>query len=99
MTLTHAWKDSPMKTFGEFYKLRNLIIKSMCFKNPKNPTCIDLILTNKPFAFKNIYVINKGPSDFHKMIVAVMKMHFPKMKPQVVSYWKFEDFDNETSLG
>ena len=37
-------------------------------------------------------------SDFHKMIVAVMKMHFPKMKPQVVSYWKYKDFHNETFL-
>ena len=35
---------------------------------------------------------------FHKMIVAVMKMCFPKMKPQVVSYWKYKDFNNETFL-
>ena len=33
-----------------------------------------------------------------KMIVAVMKMHFPKMKPQVVSYQKYKDFHNETFL-
>ena len=32
------------------------------------------------------------------MIVAVMKMHFPKMKPQVVSYRKYMDFYNETFL-
>ena len=32
------------------------------------------------------------------MIVAVIKMHFPKMKPQVVSYWKYKDFHNETFL-
>ena len=31
-----------------------------------------------------------------KMIVAVMKMHFPKMKPQVVSYRKYKEFHNET---
>ena len=43
-------------------------------------------------------VIETGLSDFHKMIVVVMKMHFPKMKPQVVSYWKYKDFHNETSL-
>ena len=27
-----------------------------------------------------------------------MKMHFPKMKPQVVSYRKYKDFHNETFL-
>ena len=50
----------------------------------QKPTiCIDLILTNKPLSFRNTYVMEAGLSDFHKMIVAVMKMHFPKMKPQV----------------
>ena len=49
-------------------------------------------------AFKNIYVIETGLSDFHKMIVAVMKMHFPKMKPQIASYRKYKDFQNETFL-
>ena len=90
--------DSSMKTFGEIYKLQNLIKDPTCFKNPENLACIDLILTNKPLSFKNTYVIETGLSDFHKMIVAVMKMHFPKMKPQVVSYRKYKDFQNETFL-
>ena len=84
-------EDSPMKTFGEIYKLRNLI------KEPTS-TRINLTLTNKPRSFKNTYMIETGLSDFHKMIVAVMKMHFPKMKPQVVSYRKYKDFHNETFL-
>ena len=37
-------------------------------------------------------------SDFYQMIVAVMKMHFPKTKPQVVSYRKYKKFHNETFL-
>ena len=90
--------DSPMKTFAEIYKLWNLIKEPTCFKNPENPACIDLTLTNKPLSFKNTYVIEIGLSDFHKMIVAVMKMHFPKIKPQVVSYRKYQDFHNETFL-
>ena len=91
-------EDSPMKTFGEIYKLRNLINEPICFKNPENPTCIDLILTNKPLSFKNTYVIETELSDFHKMVVAMMKTHFPKMKPQVISYRKYKDFHNETFL-
>ena len=78
-------EDSPMKTFVQNYKLQNLIKESTCFKNSENPTCIDLILTKKPLSFKNIYVIVTGLSDFQKMIIAVMKMHFPKIKPQVLS--------------
>ena len=37
-------------------------------------------------------------SDFHEMMVAVMKMHFPKMKPQFFSYRKYKEFHNETFL-
>ena len=73
-----------MKTFEKIYKLRNLIKEPTCFKKPENPTCIDLTLTNKPLSFKNIYVIETGLSDFQKIVVAVMKMQFPKMKPQVI---------------
>ena len=93
-----SMEDSPTKTFVEIYKLRNLVEQPTCFKSPENPECIDLMLTNKPLGFKNTYVIETGLSDFHKMIVAVMKMHFPKMNPQIVSYWNYKDFHNETFL-
>ena len=41
-----------MKTFGEIYKLRNLIKEPSYFKNPENPTCIDLILTKSRLVSK-----------------------------------------------
>ena len=88
-------KDSSIRTFGEICKLRNL--EPTCFKNPESPTCIDLILTNKPLSFKNTCLIETGLSDFYKM-VAVMKMHFPKMKPQVISYRKYKEFHNGTFI-
>ena len=78
--------DSPMIGFCETYKLRNLGKHPICFKNPENPSCIDLLLTS---------VIETGLSDFHKMIVAVMKIHFSKMKPRVVRYRKYKTFNND----
>ena len=85
-----------MKTFGKIYRLRYLIKEPTCFQNPDNPTCTDLILTDKPLSFRSTYVIETELSDFHKMIVAVMKIHFPKMKLQVVSYRKYNEFYNGT---
>ena len=76
-------EDSPMKRFGEIYKLWNLIKELTCFKNPENPTCIDLVLSNKPLSFKNTYVIETGLSHSGQSD-SVMKMHFPKMKPQAL---------------
>ena len=68
------------------------------FKNPENPTCIDLILTNKQFSFRDAYAIDTGLFDFHKTIVAVMKMHFLKTNPRVASCRKYKDFYNEAFL-
>ena len=48
-------------------------------------------MTNKP-------LIETGQSDFRKMVVGVMKTHFPKMKSQVIRYLKCKDFHNETFL-
>ena len=87
--------DSPMIGFCETYNLRNLVKHPTCFKNPENPSCIDLLLTNKPLSFQTTTVIETGLSDFHKMIVAVMKMHFPKMKPRVIRYRKYKTFNND----
>ena len=81
--------------FCETYKLRNLVKYPTCFKNPENPSCIDLLLTNKSLSFQTTTMIETGLSDFHKMIVAVMKMHFPKMKPRVIRYRKYKTFNND----
>ena len=77
-----------MICFCETYKLRNLVKHPTCFKNPENPSCIDLLLTNKPLNFQTTTLIETRLSDFHKMIVAVMKMDFSKMKPRVIRYLK-----------
>ena len=47
-------EDSFMKSFCENYVLRSLIKEPTCFKNPENPNCIDLILTNKLRSFNQV---------------------------------------------
>ena len=49
-----------------------------CFKNPEKPSCIDLILTNCPRSFQNSCTIETGLSDFHKLVVTVMKTTYKK---------------------
>ena len=43
--------DKCMNDFIERYSLSSLIIESVCYKNPENPSCIDLFLTNSPNSF------------------------------------------------
>ena len=66
-------EDSSIKTFCSSYNLTSMINKPTCYKNPEKPSCIDLILTNYPRSFQNSCAIETGLSDFHKLVVTVMK--------------------------
>ena len=46
-----------------------------------NPSCIDLFITNSPLSFQNTIVVSNGLSDFHKVVITVMKMSFKKHSP------------------
>ena len=58
--------------------LKNLGREKTCFKSIVNPSCIDLFLTSPPLSFQNTTTVATGLSDFHKMVVTVMKSTFPK---------------------
>ena len=49
--------EDAMSGFCSTYNLKNLVNNPTCFKNIDNPSCIDLILTNKPRCFQNTSVI------------------------------------------
>ena len=75
--------DLHLITFCETYKFKHLVKVPTCFKNPINPTCIDIILTNRVHQFQNTRVIETGLSDHHKLTVTVLKSEFPKAVPKI----------------
>ena len=56
--------------------LINLIKVPMYFKNPINPSSIDVILTNRKNSFQNTMAKETGPSDHHKMTLTAFKIFF-----------------------
>ena len=86
-------KEISVNDFCDFYNFISLINVPTCFKNYNNPTCIALILTNRARSFQNSCTIETGLSDFHKMIVTVMKTTFRKLPPKVIYYRDFRNFD------
>ena len=48
---------SHIETFCESYGLRNLVKAPTYYKNPQNPSCINLILMNSPMRFQSSGVI------------------------------------------
>ena len=41
-------EEKNLSDFMSVHNLKTLIKQKTCFKNPENPICIDLILTNTP---------------------------------------------------
>ena len=88
-------EEAKMTEFLNMYSLKNIVSQKTCFKNPENPSCIDLILTNCSRSFQNTDVFETGLSDFHKLTFTVFKQYYPKQKPKVVFYRKYKNFRND----
>ena len=86
--------ETAMREFNDTYNLKNLITKPTCFKNPLNPSLIDLILTNRHRSFQNNKVIKTGLSDHHKLTITVMRAHFLKQTPIAITYRDYKNYDH-----
>ena len=76
--------QSCMKAFCESFNLSSLIKEPTCYKNPQNPSCMNLVLTKTPYSLQSSCVIETGLPDFHKMTVTVMKTTYKKLKLRTV---------------
>ena len=76
------------------HDLHNLVKEKTCFKSVENPSCIDLILTNNAMAFQNTTTVFTGLSDFHKLVLTVLKTSITKGKPQKITYRDYKNFDS-----
>ena len=56
-------------------------------KSPINPICIE--------KFHSTCVLETGLSEFHLMIVTVMRKIFKKLKPRTINYRSYKHFSNE----
>ncbi len=86
-------EEKPLEDFCELYNLKNLINEPTCFKNPRNPSSIDVMLTNRPGNFESSITVETGLSDHHKMTVSVLKRYFKKRDPIILHYRDNKDFN------
>ena len=68
--------DVTMKSFCQIYGCKNTAKGKTCFRNPINPTCIDLIITDRRKSFQESEVTETGLSGFHKTSLTVMKVFY-----------------------
>ena len=63
--------------------------------NLEKLSCMDLTLTNCPRSFQNSCAIETGLSDFHKLVVTVIKTTYKKSQPKIINYCSYKYFNNE----
>ena len=88
--------EERMAIFCNTYNFQSLVKRPPCFKSIENPSCVDLILTNKSLYFQHTSIIETGLSDFHKLTVTQMKAKFIKQKPKILNYRNYKFFNNDT---
>ena len=72
---------------------KNIVKEPTCYKSLSNPSCIDLVITNSFSNFQNTKAISTGLSDFHKMVVSVLKYTFHRSAPKELVYRDYKKFD------
>ena len=88
-------RKEPMQVFCDTYNFKCLVKEPTCYKNMDNPSCIDLILTNKSLSFQHTSTIETGLSDFHKLTITTMKSTFYKQAPKIIQYRNYKHFNND----
>ena len=73
---------------------KSYIKQPTSFKNPEKPSCIDLILTNRPKSLQSTCVVEIWLSNFQRVTIFVLKMHFQKLPPRLFSYRNFSNYRN-----
>ena len=59
-----------------------------------NPNCIDLFLTNNALSFQSTQTVSTGLSDFHKLVLTVLKTSIVENKPREIKYRNNKYFDS-----
>ena len=83
-----------MVNFMDSQNFVNLIKNNTCFKGAGS--CIDLILTNKKYCFKNTSSYETGISDHHHLIFWIMKTRLASEEPEKFVYRGYKTFSHES---
>ena len=87
--------DPSMTSFCTLFKLKSIVKEPTCYKNPENPSCINLFLTKCPRSFHNTCLYETGLSDFHKLVVTIFRTSFEPLPLSIIKYRNYKNFDED----
>ena len=75
----------------DVFNLKNLVKEPTCFMSD-NGSLMDIILTNKPKSFHKTQGFVTGISDFHKLVVTLLRPSYKKLPPKNILYRNVKRF-------
>ena len=87
-------RSRKLVSFCDVFGLSNLVTQKTCFTKT-NSSSIDVILTNKPRCFKKTSAFETGLSDYHSLVLTVMKCQAPRLKTKKICYRSYKKFDSQ----
>ena len=87
--------ENCIDTFMYHHNLQSIIKEPSCYKNPNNPSCIDLFLRNSPRRFYQTETFFADLSDFHKLVLSIFKTTFTNSKAKEIIYRDFKKFNEQ----
>ena len=88
--------DAELTHFIDQFNAKCLVKEPTCFKSDVRPSTVDHFITNAPRLFQSTKTLSTGLSDFHKMIITVMKYTIPKSQPRELTYRNYNNFDQNS---
>ena len=89
-----------MEEFMKDYNLKNLLNGPTCFRNPDQAFLWRFLWRSLIKVFRHPRLLYSqyltGISDFHKMVMAVLKVYFKKKGPSVTQYRDYKNLSNQT---
>ena len=84
--------NQKLVNFCDVFGLSDLVTAKTCFTKTSSSS-IDVILTNRVRSFQKTSVFETGLSNYHGLVVTVLKSHIPRLKPKVIKYRNYKNFD------
>ena len=78
------------------HNLQSINKELSCYKNPNNPSCINLFQKNNPRRFNQTETtLFTGLSYFHKLVLSIFKATFTKSKAKEIIHRDFQKFNEQ----
>ncbi len=89
---------TPLQDELDVFDLQNLVKGPTCFKNPENPTSVDVILTTCPRRVASSQNTNIGVSDHHNIVMGSTKMYASRCVKRHITYRSYRHFEEDKFL-